>query len=91
MAAAVRNFYTDFSNVKYDDRNLEKALKLAKRCHEKYLSIDSWRRRTLKKKTSWKWEKKKSKGTKDKRGCVSIVHERKGKPERVSPDEIVLF
>ena len=33
----MRNFYTD---EKHDDPNLEKALKFAKRCHEKYLSND---------------------------------------------------
>ena len=40
IAAAVRNFYTDLSKVKHDDPNFEKALKFAKRCHEKYLLSD---------------------------------------------------
>ena len=38
LTAAVRNFYTDLLKVKHDDPNLVKALKFAKRCHEKYLS-----------------------------------------------------
>ena len=37
IAAAVRQFYTDLSKVKHDNPNLVKALKLAKRCYEKYL------------------------------------------------------
>ena len=32
LAAAVREFYSDLADVKHDD----KALKFAKRCHEKY-------------------------------------------------------
>ena len=38
IAAAVRNFHADLLKVKHDDSNLEKKLKFAKRCHEKYLS-----------------------------------------------------
>ena len=40
LAAAVREFYPDLSEVKHNDTNLVKALKFAKRCHEKYLSND---------------------------------------------------
>ena len=37
LATAVREFYSDLADVKHDDNNLSKALKFAKRCHEKYL------------------------------------------------------
>ena len=33
-----KRFYTDLSKVKHDDRSLVKALKFAKRYHEKYLA-----------------------------------------------------
>ena len=36
--AAVREFYSDLSDVKHDDNNLSKALKFAKRPHEKFLN-----------------------------------------------------
>ena len=38
LATAVREFYSDLADVKHDDNNLSKALKFAKRCHEKYLN-----------------------------------------------------
>ena len=38
FAAAVREFYSDLADVKHDDNNLSKALKFAKRYHEKYLN-----------------------------------------------------
>ena len=38
LATAVREFCSDFADVKNDDNNLSKALKFAKRCHEKYLN-----------------------------------------------------
>ena len=37
LATAVREFYSDLADVKHDDNNLSKALKFAKKCHEKYL------------------------------------------------------
>ena len=38
LATAVREFYTDLSKVNHDYSNLVKALKFAKRCHEKHLA-----------------------------------------------------
>ena len=38
LAAAVREFHSDLADVKYDDNNLSKALKFAKRCDEKCLN-----------------------------------------------------
>ena len=38
LATAVREFYSDLADTKHDDNNLNKALKFAKRCHEKYLN-----------------------------------------------------
>ena len=38
LVTAVREFYSDLADVKHDDNNLSKALKFAKRCHEKYLN-----------------------------------------------------
>ena len=38
FAAAVREFCSDLADVKHDDNNLSKALKFAKRYHEKYLN-----------------------------------------------------
>ena len=40
LATAVCEFYSDLADVKHDDNNLGKALKFAKRCHEKYLNND---------------------------------------------------
>ena len=40
LATAVGQFYTDLSEVKHDDPNSVKALKLAKRYHKKYLAND---------------------------------------------------
>ena len=37
LAKACRSFYDDLSGVKHNDSRLQSALKLAKRCHEKYL------------------------------------------------------
>ena len=36
LAAAATHFYTDLSKVEHNDQKLVNALKLAKRCHEKY-------------------------------------------------------
>ena len=38
LATAIREFYSDLEDVEHDDNNLSKALRLAKRCHEKYLN-----------------------------------------------------
>ena len=38
LATAFRELYSDLADVKHDDDNLRKALKFAKRCHEKYLN-----------------------------------------------------
>ena len=40
LAKAVRTVYSDLADAKHNDSSLEKALKLAKRCHEKYLAKD---------------------------------------------------
>ena len=40
LASAVREFYSDLSDVKHNDPNLANAIKLAKRCHDKYLNGD---------------------------------------------------
>ena len=40
LATAVREFYSDLSDVKQNDPNLVHAVKLAKRCHEKYVNGD---------------------------------------------------
>ena len=37
LVTAVREFYIDLADVKDDDNNLSKALKFAKRYHEKYV------------------------------------------------------
>ena len=36
----MREFYSDLSDVKHNDPNLVNAVKLAKRCHEKYVNED---------------------------------------------------
>ena len=38
LATVVREFYSDFADGKHGDNNLSKALKFAKRSHEKYLN-----------------------------------------------------
>ena len=38
LVSAVREVYSDSADVKHDDSNLSKALKFAKRCHEKNLN-----------------------------------------------------
>ena len=38
LVSAVREVYSDSADVKHDDSNISKALKFAKRCHEKNLN-----------------------------------------------------
>ena len=38
LSTAVWEFYSDLADVKRDDNNLNKAIKFAKRCYEKYLN-----------------------------------------------------
>ena len=38
VATAFREFYSDLADVKHDDNSLSKALKFARRCHQKYLN-----------------------------------------------------
>ena len=40
LATAVREFYSDLTDVKHGDNNFSKALKFVKTCHEKYLNYE---------------------------------------------------
>ena len=81
LAAAVRNFYTDLLKVKHDDPNLVKAPKFAKRCHEKYLSNDSWKDSNLPRKGFMKVEQEEK--------PWPMVYRRKASPEGAPPSENV--
>ena len=49
LATALREFYSDLADVKYDDNDLSKALMFAKRCHEKYLNDEFFNKEPSKK------------------------------------------
>ena len=66
LTTVVWEFYSDLADVKHDYNNLRKAVKLAKRCHEKYLNDEFVDEKPCKKRFCLSGGWKKCKAPKDK-------------------------